>query len=75
MSIKFVCDVCRKECKDANGVKEVSIQRHGGKPPLKFDICEVCEKKMFKPVKEYRTIFLIIVSDLGDKNEAKVQVS
>ena len=55
MATIYRCDVCRLETRlirDLYGVK--FSKRDGTTEAMKFDICEKCKGKMFKPVKEYR---------------------
>ncbi len=51
MSIRYICDVC--ESGSETPIDEVVWCTR--ESDLVFDICEKCVKKMFKPVREYRT--------------------
>ncbi len=55
MATIYRCDVCKFETRltrDLYGVK--FSKRDGSTSAHSFDICEKCQEKMFKPVKEIR---------------------
>lgn len=59
MATKHYCDVCGEEERDINRLREVSTNLRG--TDMRFDLCEGCATKMFKPVKSYHSSLEIVV--------------
>ncbi len=64
MGTKYYCDACKKETCNQRDLEAITREKRNKDLGMwKFDLCNACAGKIFKPVKEFITTIVVEIEE------------